>query len=231
MGSARADFKSPNRQITVSPIHPITHSPNPTICLDPGHPSEVGKGSKGKTLTEIAAAWQVAQKLRPMLERDGFRVVLTKTEENQFVKNKDRANIANRSHAVLLLRLHCDSGSGSGFAVYYPDRQGKSGRVRGPSKQVIAKSTEASRLLHDTVAESLKDSLPDRGLFPDTKTLVGSKQGALTGSIFSKVPVVLVEMCDLNNPKDEEFMRSEEGQHKMADALAAGVKAAVAEHK
>src|SRR5262249_3636458 len=133
----------------------------------------------------------------------------------------------NKSHAELLLRLHCDSGSGSGFAVYYPDRQGKSGKVRGPSQSVIEKSTEAGRLVHDAMAESLKGSLADRGLLPDTKTLVGKEQGALTGSIHSKVPVVLVEMCDLSEPKDEEFMKSEDGRKKMSTALAAGVAAVI----
>jgi N-acetylmuramoyl-L-alanine amidase len=226
--------------VTLSPCHPVTLSPNTqhrtpiahlTICLDPGHPSEVGKGSQGKTLTEITAAWQIAQKLKHLLERDGYQVILTKTEEHQFVKNKDRANIANKSRAALLLRLHCDSGSSSGFAVYYPDRQGKSGRMRGPSKSVIEKSTEAGKLFHAAMAESLKGTLPDRGLLPDIKTLVGRKQGALTGSIYSKVPVLLVEMCDLDSATDEEFMSSEEGQRKMAEALSAGVVAAVPRSK
>jgi N-acetylmuramoyl-L-alanine amidase len=217
--------------ITLSPCHPVALSSKQTICLDPGHPSEIGKGSHGKTLTEITAAWQVAQKLKSILEKDGYRVILTKTEKNQFVKNKDRASIANRSRAALLLRLHCDSGPGSGFAVYYPDRQGKTGKTRGPSIQVINESSEAAKLLHAAVAESLKDALPDRGLFADMKTLVGRRQGALTGSIYSVVPVILVEMCDLTYPKDEEFMSSGAGQRKMAEALAAGVKAALSTAK
>ena len=60
------------------------------------------------------------------------------------------------------------------------------------------------------------------------KTAVGGRQGALTGSIFSEVPVVLVEMATITLRGDEAFMASERGQARMARALAAGVRAALA---
>ena len=28
------------------------------VCIDPGHPSEIGSGTKGKVLTELEAAWK-----------------------------------------------------------------------------------------------------------------------------------------------------------------------------
>jgi len=44
--------------------HCITFLPSQVvIVLDPGHPSEVGRGTKGKYITEIDAAWQVSQEL------------------------------------------------------------------------------------------------------------------------------------------------------------------------
>jgi len=39
--------------------------------------------------------------------------------------------------------------------------------------------------------------LKDGGVRGDSKTLIGSKQGALTGSIFSQVPIVTIEMVVL----------------------------------
>ena len=78
------------------------------------------------------------------------------------------------------------------------------------------------------MAAGLKGALRDNGCLPDIRTAVGSKQGALTGSIWSQVPVVLVEMCVLSNAKDEAFLLSEVGQERMAKALAAGVEAALA---
>ena len=58
----------------------------------------------------------------------------------------------------------------------------------------------------------------------DLKTLIGSRQGALTGSIFWQVPVVTIEMVVLSNAMDAKFIKSEAGQQNMAEAIAAGIK-------
>jgi N-acetylmuramoyl-L-alanine amidase len=54
---------------------------------------------------------------------------------------------------------------------------------------------------------------------------VGSQQGALTGSIFSTIPVVTVEMAVITQPDDEAFIASPRGQARMARALFSGVEA------
>jgi N-acetylmuramoyl-L-alanine amidase len=65
--------------------------------------------------------------------------------------------------------------------------------------------------------------LKDGGVRGDSKTLVGSRQGALTGSIFSDIPVVLIEMVTLSNAHDARFIKSDEGKDLMARAIADGV--------
>ena len=77
------------------------------------------------------------------------------------------------------------------------------------------------------LANGLKGELTDQGLLSDARTAVGGRQGALTGSIFSEVPVVLVEMATITLRHDEAFMISEAGRRRMADALEAGVVAAL----
>ena len=197
------------------------------ICIDPGHPSEVGRGTSGKHITEIQAVWQVALKLRSLLEQQGMKVVMTKQSEEQFVRNEQRANIANQAHAALMIRLHCDSDSGSGVATYAPTRQGRNNGKTGPERSVIMASQRMAQDFHPVMMRSLNGSLPDRGLHSDTATQVGGKQGALTGSIYSQVPVLLVEMCVLTNPYDEAFIDNDEGQQQMAQAMADGVTAAL----
>lgn len=199
----------------------------PTICIDPGHPSEVGRGTQGRHITEIAVAWEVAQDLRTDLKKLGFRVVMTKSSEKQFVRNRKRAETANSAHAVLMVRLHCDSSSGSGFTTYYPDQQGLSGGVRGPSLELIKQTRAIATVFHTRLAQDLQGVLQDNGLKGDEATAVGRKQGALTGSVFSKVPVVLVEMVVLTNPRDEAFVLKATNRAKVAAALADATKAAV----
>ena len=58
---------------------------------------------------------------------------------------------------------------------------------------------------------------------PDSKTAIGERQGALTGSIFSDVPVVLIEMVTLSNPHDAGFIKEPRGQSLMAQAIANGI--------
>ena len=171
--------------------------------------------------------WQVALKLRPLLERQGLTVVMTKQREEQFVRNEERANIANQNHAALMVRLHCDSDAGSGVATYAPDRQGVNNGKTGPERYVIDGSQRMAQAFHPAMMQALDGALPDRGLHSDTATQVGGKQGALTGSIYSHVPVLLVEMCVLTNPRDEAFIDNEQGQQQMAQAMADGVMAAL----
>jgi N-acetylmuramoyl-L-alanine amidase len=197
---------------------------SPLVCIDPGHPSETSAGNVVQNgTTEVHIAWTVALKLRALLEAKGIRTVMTKSAEGQLVKNRDRALTANRARAALMVRLHCDAGADSGFALYAPDRQGSVQGIRGPSPEVIERSQQAARTIHKGMAQSLGEALKDGGVRGDSRTYIGSRQGALTGSIFSEVPVVTIEMVVLSNRADAEFIKSEQGQNKMAEAIAAGI--------
>lgn len=202
-----------------------------SICIDPGHPSENGVGTSGKSISEVAAAWKVAVILKDLLKQNGYEVVMTKSSQNQKVTNKARAEIANKANVDLMLRLHCDSASDSGFASYYPATQGTVKGVRGPSVQVMAESKAAAQKFHPAVIKALKGSIGDRGLKTDRQTAIGGKQGALTGSIYAKVPVILVEMCVLQSKHDDAFMGRAAGQRKMAEALFSGIQAALSEKR
>ena len=196
------------------------------ICIDPGHPSEVASGQNVQNGTsEAHVDWVVAAKLREALEARGYEVVLTKSSEEELVRNKDRALVANRARAALMIRLHCDASAARGFAVYYPDRRGRAkDGTTGPGPVVIEESRRAAEALHAGLAEGLGGALADNGVRTDYQTKVGREQGgALTGSIFSEVPVVTVEMVTLSDPGDAEFIKTEEGQRRMAEALADGV--------
>jgi N-acetylmuramoyl-L-alanine amidase len=198
----------------------------PLVCIDPGHPSEVASGMNIQNGTnETHIAWAVAGRLKPLLEGMGYDVVLTKSSEDELVRNRDRAVIANRARAALMVRLHCDASVERGYAVYYPDRQGrtKDGTV-GPSRAVVEASRRAAGAIHAGMSEALRGVLDDNGLRTDYQTKIGKEQGgALTGSIFSEVPVVTIEMVVLSNESDAGFIKTEEGQQKMAAAIAGGI--------
>lgn len=194
------------------------------ICVDPGHPSENGAGCTGRNGTkEYKVNWIVGQRLKQLLEQAGATVVLTKSSEGQTVTNRRRAEIANEANVDLAVRLHCDSGGSSGFAFYYPDRQGTVQGVTGPSESVRRRSKQAAYGLYPMMKEKLTGYLPGRGIHGDSETYIGSRQGALTGSIFSKVPVLAIEMCMLTQAHDEDFISTSSGKWKMAGSIKAGI--------
>lgn len=195
------------------------------VCLDPGHPSENNDGGElTNGLREVTVNWEVALLLRRELESDGFTVVMTKESESQFVTNKDRAEIANRAQADLLLRLHADAGKATGFTVYYPRKQGTSHGVTGPGPNVLRTSKSAAQAFHAAFAQALRGQLKDNGLRGDEESFIGGKQGALTGSIFSKVPTILVEMIFLTTSQDAEWIKQSSNKKLMSEAIAQGVR-------
>jgi N-acetylmuramoyl-L-alanine amidase len=223
---APASQVSKDNPKSAAPPEKVWAGAPPVVVVDPGHPSEVSSGRAEQHGTnETRVAWAVALKLREALEARGYEVVLTKSREDELVRNRDRAVVANRARAALMVRLHCDASVESGFAVYYPDRAGraKDGTV-GPRRAVVEGSRRAARAVHAAMAEGLADALRDNGVRTDYQTKVGRAQGgALTGSIFSEVPVVTVEMVVLSDARDAEFIKAEEGQRRMAEAIADGV--------
>lgn len=181
-------------------------APQPVVCLDPGHTSEVGSGTRGRRLTELHFAWVVAKDLESKLKASGVKVVLTKQSEGERVTNRRRSDVANASGASLFLRLHCDAATNSGSTIYYPDRQGRAGGKVGPALTLLPGIRRAALAFHKGYSGYVtKRGLRDNGLKSDVYTAIGAKQGALTGSVWTQVPVVLVEMVVLTNPRDERF--------------------------
>jgi N-acetylmuramoyl-L-alanine amidase len=116
--------------------------------------------------------------------------------------------------------------------VYYPGREGvtRTG-IRGPSKEVIQASKAVAERFYQGMVSSLSGVFSSNGLKTDAATAIGARQGALTGSIFSQTPTVLVEMVVLTNPSDEQWIDSSDGFHAMVEALWKGVLASVPKRK
>ena len=211
---------------TSSPDEPPDAPPaerHVTICIDPGHPSENGAGAVAADgLHEVEANWQVALALRDELTKRGAKVVMTKASCDEKVTNRRRAEIANAAGAALCLRLHCDANHGQGHTVYYPQQPGRAQGHEGPPREVREASARAADTLADALKAGLGDELVANGVKTDRETAIGRRQGALTGSVFSLVPVVTVEMVDLTHAADVRWMHAADNRRQMASALADG---------
>lgn len=199
------------------------------MVLDPGHDlrasletEPIGPGSAtrkikdggGTTgvvsgLREAELNLRVALQLRPLLERAGVRVVMTRaTTTRTSMGNVARARIANRAGAALFLRIHAD-GSGDrsvrGTHTLYPARRS------GWTDDVYAQSRRAAGIVQRDVRRAL--GFPDRGL---------QERSDFTGFNWSDVPVVLVELGFMSNPVEDRLLATPAYQRRAAVGLCRG---------
>lgn len=100
-----------------------------TVVLDPGH-SGIDKQGKEKdpetglyigdssNPTERKQAWDVAVKIKSMLEAKGYKVVMTKQSESDYVSLKQRAIIANEANAAIAVSIHNTPGQFGGSVAW-----------------------------------------------------------------------------------------------------------------
>lgn len=96
---------------------------NMKVCLDPGHGgTDISNGSPDGTYKEHEFNLDLALRVKPLLERNGIEVVMTR-DNNTSVDLAERAAIANAAGVDLYVSLHSNaSGSAwsdaSGLCVY-----------------------------------------------------------------------------------------------------------------
>jgi len=201
----------------------------PVVVLDPGHdlranPSTepIGPGSSTRkikdgggtrgvvsALTEAQLNLRVALRLRPLLERAGVRVVMTRTTTSRTsMGNVARARIANRARAGLFLRIHADGSidrRARGTHTLYPALR------RGWTDDVYAASRRAARTVQAELVRGLR--FPDRGL---------RERSDFTGFNWADVPVILVELGFMTNPTDDRLLSTPAYQRRAAVGLCRG---------
>jgi N-acetylmuramoyl-L-alanine amidase len=201
----------------------------PVVVLDPGHDLRAnlttepigpgsttrkikdGGGTRGAVsgLTEAELNLLVANRLRPLLERAGIRVVMTRTRTaGTSMGNVARARIANSARAGLFLRIHADGAADRGARgthTLYPALR------RGWTDDVYAESRRAATLVQRELVRAL--GFPERGL---------RERSDFTGFNWSDVPVILVELGFMTNPTDDRLLGTPAYQQRAALGLCRG---------
>lgn len=170
-----------------------------------------GGGTRGVVsgLTEAELNMRVAARLRPLLERAGVRVVMTRTRTSgTSMGNIARARIANRAQAGLFLRIHADGSTdptARGSHTLYPALRS------GWTDDVYAASKRAAKTVQADMVRAL--GFPDRGL---------QERSDFTGFNWADVPVILVEMGFMTNRTDDRLLATAPYQQRAAVGLCRG---------
>lgn len=203
------------------------------IVIDPGHSSGGNKGQERQSpdsnvlkikdpggaqgvvskTPEYAINMKVALKLKALLEKDNYKVIMTKTQHKENPGNVERAEVGNSNKADLVIRIHCDSSDNQkvqGASMLVPGKTGYGKSINSISKQY-------GQIILESLVNECKMS---------SKGVV--ERNDLTGFNWSKVPVVLVEMGFMSNPKEDQMLEDEAYQNKLAQGLFKGIKKAMA---
>jgi N-acetylmuramoyl-L-alanine amidase len=199
--------------VVIDPGHDLRANPE-TEPIGPGSSTRKikdGGGTHGVVsgLTEAELNLRVANRLRPLLERAGIRVVMTRTRNSgRSMGNIARARIANDAGARLFLRIHADGStdpSSRGTHTLYPALR------RGWTDDVYAASRRAAGTVQRELVRAL--GFPDRGL---------QQRSDFTGFNWSDVPVILVEMGFMTNRTDDRLLATSAYQQRAALGLCRG---------
>lgn len=84
------------------------------ICLDPGHGPNTVNGSPDGSYKEQEFAWDMGQRIKPLLEGQGMEVKLTRTKDNK-PSLTERAETSNEWGADVFLSLHSNAAGNGGW--------------------------------------------------------------------------------------------------------------------
>jgi N-acetylmuramoyl-L-alanine amidase len=204
-------------------------SPPPLICVDPGHGTvpaigrqtePIGPGSSKRKIKdgggapgEAPVALAIAQRTRAILQRDGYRVAMTRTAPGYAGGNIARARFCNVRHAALMVRIHADGSTDTslrGVSTLVPALH------RGWTDDIHARSARAARRVQAAVVKHT-----------GARNIGILQRSDLTGFNWADVPAILVECGFMTNPTESRLLRSPAYQLKVARGLVAGVEAFV----
>jgi N-acetylmuramoyl-L-alanine amidase len=213
------------------------------IALDAGHgghdPGAIGKrGTQEKDIT-LAIVLKLEKLLRNELGAD---VVMTR-DRDVFIPLEERTAIANASGADLFLSVHINSArnsAGRGLETYYLSfAKNAAAEELAARENAISQATmkDLNNLVKAITTNSKIDESRDfAGLIQrsNVEGLSPSFQGVLDRGVHTapfyvligaNMPSILTEVGFISNPEEERWLRSDEYQDKLAEALLEGVRA------
>lgn len=190
---------------------------NRTVVVDPGHGGKDPGMTGADGLEEKGINLEISLKLRDILEKQGFNVVLTRDtdrglydEDASGKKLQDlqrRTELIRKADPLLTVSIHQNSYSD-------PD-------VKGPQVFYFQGSDEGKSL-----AEAVQKSLNEKLEITDPRSVKGNSSYYLLKK--SPAVTVIAECGFLTNPSEAEKLQDEAYQYKVAEALAEGIEAYLA---
>lgn len=187
-----------------------------TVVLDAGH-GEPDGGAVGKSgIKESVINLAITEIVKGKLEKDGFTVIMTRTDENAINQTKGES-VRNNKRADLRERVRIANESGASALVSIHMNYFGQEKYSGP--QVFHSETGDGKVLAEDIRASFIEHIGDH---------CTREAKPVTGGIYllknSQIPSVLVECGFLSNHAEESLLITKEYQQKIGTAIAEGIK-------
>lgn len=202
------------------------------VAIDPGHQgwnvdmsaqepiapgasetkAKATSGTQGdfSNLPEYQLNLDVSLKLRDILEDRGYKVIMTREDNDTAISNSERAQLAAEEGADVFVRIHADGIDGASSV------SGGRTMISTANNRYVGELYEDSKAL----AECVLDSYCEATGF---KKLEIIETDTMSGINWSQVPVTILEMGYMSNKHDDLYMAEEENQFIMAEGIANGI--------
>jgi N-acetylmuramoyl-L-alanine amidase len=168
-----------------------------TIVIDAGHGGHDRGGVPGQRISEKDKTLDVAQRLKRVLQANGYRVVMTR-DSDVFIPLGTRCSIANAHPGATFVSIHfnCASRSGANGIETYYYRSDSAGLAQSIHRNVLSSAPTENR------------GIRRRGFYVLRKTAI---------------PSVLVECGFLTNPTEGSLALNANYRQKLAEQIARGI--------
>lgn len=225
------------------PPLPVVGSRLRVITVDAGHGGRDPGASGRLGLKEKTVTLDVARRLADLLRRDGFQVILTRSDD-RFIPLYGRAAIANRAGADLFISVHANasrSRSASGFEAYYlseatddnaraleaaenavlPEEVGNGRAVSSNSEAILWDLLYTEhRAESSELASQICRGMAASSLASKSRGIKSARFAVLKGA---RMPAVLVEIGFISHPAEESRLRAPDHRQRIAEGIRRGV--------
>ncbi len=211
------------------------------VVIDPGHGGH-DPGTMNKFgLREKEVVLDVSHRLRKLLEKDGFEVVMTR-DKDVFVPLEERTAIANSQGADLFVSIHVNASRSTkprGTETYFLNL------ATTPDAEEVAARENAVTTRRVNELQGILQKLLNNEKITESRELASQVQTSLSSELYAssrdarnrgvktapfyvllgaQMPSVLVEVAYLTNRRDAELLRDGTFRQKVAESIAVGIR-------